>query len=319
MNTFISRIDWRLILPIGLLMIFFFLNHDFLSVGNIYALMQAFALLALVTLGISMTMVAGEFDLSVGAVSAVAGLVLVKTGEAHPILGIAFALAAGVVVGVVNGALTRVLRVSSLVTTLGTMILLNGLAVWLEGGKVLAYNNFDEADLLDQAIGGIFSMRSLVTIGCFVLVALMLSFTRLGRDIRAAGSHRKAAEMAGSNVSLALYAAFALSGGLAALSGALTSISLSTASSRFGGDLVLQAATAAIIGGVTLTGGVGTPGGIACGAMTLAILNNGLSLLGVPSSTILLLNGTMLFIVLVTDRTDAFPRRISASLRARRG
>ncbi|KVD46805.1 ABC transporter permease [Burkholderia sp. ABCPW 11] len=315
MNTILLRINWRPALPIALLIIFFLLNHDFLAVGNVYALMQAFALLGLVTLGISMTMVAGEFDLSVGAVSAVAGLVLVKTGEAHAILGVVLAITTGIMIGVVNGALTRTLRVSSLVTTLGTMILLNGLAVWLEGGKVLAYNNFEEADLLDQAIAGIFSTRSLIAIGCFLLVALILAVTRLGRDIRAAGSHRKAAEMAGANVSIALYASFALSGGLAALAGALTSISLSTASSRFGGDLVLQAATAAIIGGVTLTGGVGTPAGIACGALTLAILNNGLSLLGVPSSTILLLNGTMLFVVLVMDRRDTLPRRISASLR----
>jgi ribose/xylose/arabinose/galactoside ABC-type transport system permease subunit len=302
--------NWRLTLPLVLLLTFFLLRRDFLSVGNLYALMQAFALLGIATLGISMTMIAGEFDLSVGAVAAVTGLVLVKTGESHPVLGILFALAAGGIAGLANGAITRSLRVSSLVTTLGSMILLNGLAVWLEGGKVLAYNNFDEADMLDSAIGGLFSMRSLIAIACFLLVAMMLRYMRVGRDIRAAGSHRRAAEMAGSNVSLALYSAFALSGVLAALSGALTSVSLSTASSRFGTDLVLQAATAAIVGGVTLSGGVGTAMGIASGVMTLTILNNGLSLLGVSSSTILLLNGTLLFIVLIADRHGQLPRRI---------
>jgi ribose/xylose/arabinose/galactoside ABC-type transport system permease subunit len=316
MNKFLSRINWRLALPVVLLLVFFLLRPDFLSVGNLYALMQAFALLGIVTLGLSLTMIAGEFDLSVGAVSAVAGLVLVKTGESHPVLGVVFALAAGAAAGLVNGALTRSLRVSSLVTTLGTMILLNGLSVWLEGGKVLAYNNFDEADMLDSAIAGLFSLRSLVAVACFVLVALMLRYMRVGRDIRAAGSHRRAAEMAGSNVSLALYSAFALSGILAALTGALTSISLSTASSRFGTDLVLQAATAAIVGGITLSGGVGTAAGIACGVMTLTILNNGLSLLGVSSSTILLLNGTLLFIVLIADRRGSLPRRIPSAFRA---
>jgi ribose/xylose/arabinose/galactoside ABC-type transport system permease subunit len=313
MNTHIHRLLWQLILPAALLSIFSFANHDFLSLGNLYALMQAFALLGLATLGISLTMIAGEFDLSVGAVSAVAGLVLVKTGESHAVAGIALALLAGLVIGLTNGALTRALRVSSLVTTLGSMILLNGLAVWLEGGQVLAYNNFDEADLLDQAIAGILSVRSLVTLGAFTLVALMLSFTRIGRDIRAAGSHRRAAEMAGANVSLALYAAFMLSGMLAALTGALTSVSLSTASSRFGADLVLQAATAAIVGGVTLTGGVGSPAGIACGVMTLTILNNGLSLLGIPSATILLLNGALLFVVLISDGRRLLPRWITAT------
>jgi ribose/xylose/arabinose/galactoside ABC-type transport system permease subunit len=297
----------RLTLPAALLIGFSLSNHDFLTVGNAYALMQAFALLGLVTLGISMTMIAGEFDLSVGAVASVAGLILVKTGELHPVTGIALALAAGGIVGLVNGMLTRKLRVSSLVTTLGTMILLNGLAVWLEGGQVLAYNNFDEADLLDEALAGVLSVRSIITLACFLLATLLLSFTRIGRDIHAAGSHRKAAEMAGSNVPAALYVAFALSGIFAALTGSLTAISLSTASSRFGADLVLQAATAAIVGGVTLSGGTGSPIGIACGVMTLAILNNGLSLRGVHSATVLLLNGAMLFAVLVSNGRIRLP------------
>ena len=81
MNTFLSRMNWRLTLPLVLLLTFFLLRRDFLSVGNLYALMQAFALLGIATLGISMTMIAGEFDLSVGAVAAVTGLVLVKTGD----------------------------------------------------------------------------------------------------------------------------------------------------------------------------------------------------------------------------------------------
>ncbi|MEW6340642.1 MAG: ABC transporter permease [Pseudomonadota bacterium] len=313
MKTHIQRTLWQLILPAALLLIFSFASRDFLSSGNLYALMQAFALLGLATLGISLTMIAGEFDLSVGAVSAVAGLVLVKTGESHPVCGIALALLAGLAIGFANGALTRALRVSSLVTTLGSMILLNGLAVWLEGGQVLAYNNFDEADLLDQAIAGILSVRSLIAFGGFTLVALMLSFTRIGRDIRAIGSYRRAAEMAGANVSVALYIAFMLSGMLAALTGALTSVSLSTASSRFGADLVLQAATAAIVGGVTLTGGVGSPAGIACGVMTLTILNNGLSLLGIPSATILLLNGALLFVVLISGGRRLLPRWIATT------
>ncbi|WP_321893208.1 ABC transporter permease [Paraburkholderia tropica] len=301
MNMHIQQTARRLILPAALLLIFSVINHDFLAPGNIYALMQSFALLGLVTLGISLTMIAGEFDLSVGAVSAVAGLVLVKTGESHPVAGIVLTLLAGAAIGLANGALIRTLRVSSLVTTLGMMILLNGAAVWLEGGQVLAYNNFDEADLLDRAFAGIFSLRSLTTLVCFMLATFMLSFTRLGRDIRAVGSNRKAAEMAGSNVTFALYAAFTLSGILAAMTGTLTSISLSTASSRFGTDLVLQAATAAIVGGVTLSGGAGSPVSIACGVITLTILNNGLSLLGIPSATILLLNGALLFIVLISD------------------
>ena len=249
----------RLALLVGLPLAFALGTDHFASAPNLYAVMQSFAYLGLLSLGLSLTMIAGEFDLSIAATATVAGLIAVKLGGGGALLGIAAAVAAGVAIGVCNAALLPWLQVSSLVTTVGSMIFLSGVGFWLAGGRVLSYDDFDASDFLDQKLGGVFSPRSLVTLACYVLVSLFLRCTTLGRDVYAAGGHRKAAVQSGARVGLALTVCFAASGAFSALGGALLSLSLATASATSGGDVLLQAASAAIVGGVALSGGVGSP------------------------------------------------------------
>lgn len=293
----------RALLLVVMVACFTALNADFLSPGNLYALGQMFALLGLVTLGLALTMIAGEFDLSVGTLVAVGGLVMVKLGEQSPAAGLLCALAFGAMVGLFNGMLTWRLNVSSLVTTLGVMVLLRGLAVWIEGGEGVSFLHEQLTDFIDTRWLVVLSPRSLVTLACFAAVALALRGTRIGRDIVATGSRRKAAVMSGARVPTALLAVFIASGVFSALAGALLSVSLGRAASHFGANLLLQAATAAILGGVALSGGVGRPLGIALGVLVLAVLNNGLSLVGAGTPTILLLNGAVLLAAVLVDGT----------------
>jgi ribose/xylose/arabinose/galactoside ABC-type transport system permease subunit len=291
----------RYVLLVAMAAYFTLVNGDFLSVGNVYALGQTFALLGLVALGLAMTMLAGEFDLSIGAIVAVSGLIMVKLGEQNVMFGAICALGFGALLGLANGVLTLWLGVSSLVTTLGVMILLQGLAVWIEGGEGVTFTHYELTDFVDKQFLGVLSPRSIVTLLCFVLAAMMLRSTRLGRDIIAAGSRRKAALLSGAQVYFAVIAVFVMSGVLSALAGALLSISLGRATSQFGANLLLQAATAAILGGVALSGGIGRPIGIALGVLVLATLNNGLSLIGASTPAILLLNGGLLLTAVLVD------------------
>lgn len=291
----------RLALLVGLPLAFALGTDHFASAPNLYAVMQSFAFLGLLSLGLSLTMIAGEFDLSVAATATVAGLIAVKLGGSGALLGIAAAIGAGAAIGVCNAALLPWLQVSSLVTTVGSMIFLSGVGFWLAGGHVLSYDNFDASDFLDQTLGGVFSPRSLVTLACYVLVSLFLRCTTLGRDVYATGGHRKAAVQSGARVGLALTVCFVASGAFAALGGALLSLSLATASATSGGDVLLQAASAAIVGGVALSGGVGSPLGVAMGVMILTVLNNGLGLLNASSPQILLVNGLILMLVVLLD------------------
>ena len=291
----------RLVLLVGMPVIFGLSVNHYFSQANLYAIFQAFAFLGIIALGLSVTMVAGEFDLSVAAISTVAGLITVKFGGDSALLGILYAVIFGVVVGVANAALLPWLGVSSLVTTVGSMMFLTGVGYWLAGGRVLSYGNLDVSDFLDQSVAGIFSPRSLITIACFVVVSLVLRFTTLGRDLYASGGHRKAAIQSGARVGKALTVGFVISGGLSALGGGLLSLSLATASATMGSNILLQAASAAIVGGVALGGGIGSPLGVAMGVLILTILNNGLGLLNATSTQILLVNGLLLLIVVLLD------------------
>jgi len=291
----------RLVLLVGMPVIFGLSVNHYFSQANLYAIFQAFAFLGIVALGLSVTMVAGEFDLSVAAISTVAGLITVKFGGDSAWLGVVYAVIFGVVVGIANAALLPWLGVSSLVTTVGSMMFLTGIGYWLAGGRVLSYGNLDVSDFLDQNVLGIFSPRSLITVLCFIVVALFLRYTTLGRDIYASGGHRKAAIQSGARVGKALTVGFVISGGLASLGGSLLSLSLATASATMGSNILLQAASAAIVGGVALGGGIGSPLGVAMGVLILTVLNNGLGLLNATSTQILLVNGLLLLIVVLLD------------------
>jgi ribose/xylose/arabinose/galactoside ABC-type transport system permease subunit len=286
---------------------------NFTSPQNIYALFQFFALLGLVALGLSLTMIAGEFDLSVGSMVAVGGLITLKTGEASVLTGIACAVGFGALVGLVNSAIFSWLKISSLVVTVGTMMALSGFAYWIADGRVVSTDNFDAGAFLDDPVLTVLSIRSLVTFGAFALVFALMRFTRSGRDIIATGSKRHVAAASGARLGISLMIVFCLSGVCAALAGSLLSLSLATASAQMGANVMLQAASAAIIGGVALAGGVGGPVGVLIGVLILAVLNNGLSLMGASAATILLTNGLVLLVVVLLDGRMA--REIAQAIR----
>ena len=208
-------------LLVSLVVIFSAVNPVFLSVGNAYALMQNIALLGLVALGLAMTMIAGEFDLGVGSMLAVSGLVTITLSGTSMLAGFALSTVIGLVFGLANGFVVRWLGVSSLVVTVGTMMFLSGMAFEIAGGKVIATDNFDPGFALDEPIFKIFSLRSLITLSVFGLFAMMMRFTLIGRDIRAVGSRRSVAEASGANAGVALLVAFVSSAVCSALAGNL--------------------------------------------------------------------------------------------------
>ena len=289
------------LLLIGLVLAMTALDTTFVSSRNIYAIFQSMALLGLVALGLSLTMVAGEFDLSVGSMVAVGGLITLLAGDESLVVGMLAAVCFGLGIGAVNALIIHRLNVSSLVVTVGTMIALLGFAFWLAGGRVVSTDSFDLGFFLDDPVLGVFSPRSLITIAAFLFVWAMMRFTLVGRDIRVVGSRRPMAAASGARVGVSIFAAFTLSGGFSALAGSLLSMSLASAAATTGGTIMLQAVSAAIVGGVALTGGAGGPIGVLIGTLVLATMNNGLSLLGLGAATIAFANGIVLMAVVLID------------------
>ena len=149
--------------------------------------------------------------------------------------------------------------------------------------------------------GGVFSIRSLVAIAIFLAAALVVGLTRYGRDIIATGSDRRAAMTAGVDVDGLIVGIFGFSGFCAALSGALLSYSLASASPSGLSDVIVPAAAAAILGGVSLAGGTGRPLGIAMGVLSLAVLRAGFNAIGAPPYVNEIAMGAILLIVAVLD------------------
>jgi len=214
--------------------------------------------------------------------------------------------------GIVQGLLIVRLHVSSVGVTLGGLLVFVGIAFVLTESRSLPYDNLGVALLLNERIGGVFSLRSVIALVFFGGAAAMFAWTRLGRDIVAIGSDRRAAMTTGVKVDTLIIGVFGFSGLCAALSGVLLSYSLASASPAGLSDVIAPAAAGAILGGVSLGGGSGRPFGIAAGALTLAVLRSGLNAVGAPPFANDITMGAVLLTVAVLDGPYLARRLISA-------
>jgi ribose transport system permease protein len=268
--------------------------------ANVYDIFQNFASYGLVALALGITIIAGEFDLSVSSMYLLGGMVAVLTGAGSPLLGIAAALGTAVLVGLVQGGLIARFRLNSMPVTLGGYLVVLGITYILGHNKSVLYDNFTVGLRIDKPVLQIFSIRSLVALAIFVVAAIVLRYLRVGRDLRAIGGDRRAARVAGVPVDRLLVGVFVVAALGAALPGALLSYSLATASpTNIGFDVLTFSATAALIGGVRLSGGKGGAVGIAAGVLSLSVLQEILAILRSPDYVSSLITGGLLVIVTI--------------------
>jgi len=292
---------------LGTIAVLGLLDHGtgyFFSIGTVFSVMQLFATLGLVALGLGLSMLVREFDLSVSGTVGLAGCIAVMTGGANPWLGAVLGVGAGLVSGILQGLIMTRLNLSSVGVTLGGLLTLQGLTYVLTGNQNVSYPNMTVALELNSPIAGLFSVRSVVALAIFVIAALLMTYTRLGRDVIATGSDRRASRIAGLNTDRVVIGVFAASGACSALAGVLLSYSLGAASPVGLSDVLAPAAAAAIVGGVSVVGGRGSALGIAAGVLTLCILSSGLSAIGVPPYVHDLVTGAILLVIAILDGPD---------------
>jgi ribose/xylose/arabinose/galactoside ABC-type transport system permease subunit len=287
----------------------------FLNRATAFSVLQQFATIGPVALALGLSMIIREFDLSVGGMLSLAGCLAVMTGANEPGLGIALAVMVGCVAGVLQGTIMVGLGLSSVGVTLGGLLTLSGLTYVLTENTTISYARMDVALLVNDPVLGVFSPRSAVAIAAFAVAAFVLARTRVGRDAIATGSDRRAARVAGVQVGHIIIGVFAVSGMLTALAGSLLGYSLAAASPVALADTLVPAAAAAIIGGVSLAGGKGTPAGIAGGVLVLAVLRSGLTAIGVPPYVHDIVTGGVLLAVALLD-AGGLERRLFGLRRA---
>jgi len=265
-----------------------------------YVIALNFELVGLVAVGVAITMVAGELDLSVGSMAAVGGVVAIKVSNAGLVPAVLAATLAGTLVGTLQGYLIARLKINSLVFTIGTLIVLRGVAYVIARNEPLPLSNFGAADILLQR-WWFLTAGSIVALAVFVVLGVFMSSTRFGREVRALGGGRTEAEAAGVRTDRAIVLAFAISATCAGLAGGLASFKDGSAVPWAYPDLLLSGVAAALIGGIALAGGRGTVWNVAIGVAILGLLSGALTAHGAQDSLSQLFTGALLLIIATAE------------------
>lgn len=294
---------------IALLIIFSILSHSFVSNANLLTVTQFFAPWALIACGEIMLLICGEVDLSVGMVFALAPFIMNFSQEAGLplILAIFVAIAVSSCIGFIIGFITVQFNVPSFITTLGAMLLLNGITLMISNGFPV--------DTPSTFIGNIFGGWGYSSIVWAVVIAIIMHFvlrhTPWGTHTIAVGGNSHAAAEAGINVKRVKVGNFMICSAIGGLTGILNAFHVTSIDPNAGGSYVMFLAIAsAVIGGTSLIGGVGTIVGGFIGAAVLGILQDGFTLLGVNAFAFDLIIGAAILITMISNvQFSAWRRR----------
>jgi inositol transport system permease protein len=257
---------------------------NFLTVGNLINIVRQISLNGILAVGVTYVLLTGGVDLSLGSVVALTGVVaacFAHPGEYPVVVPILAGVLAGTACGAVNGVVVTKGRVAPFIVTLGMMAVARGLALVISGGKPVS-NLSDSFKTIGGDFAG-FPVPILILVLVAALSWVLLSNTRLGRYLYAVGGNEAAALASGINVYGVKLFAYTVCGSLAGLAGVVLAARITTGQPNAGLAYELDAIAAVVIGGTSLSGGVGGVGGTLLGALLMGVLNNGLDLLNVPS------------------------------------
>lgn len=299
----------QLVLPIVfvfMVLVFYLIDPKTLSANNLTNVMTQVSILAVVTIGASVVVFSGGFDLSAGAVVALTGvaaaIVVERTGSVG--LGIAMGIGLGLVVGMVNGAIVGYFNVSPLIVTLGALNVCRGLALVLAtDGPVYSFPAW-YTDLGASRWIGI-PILAWVAVALFLIMAFVMRHTVLGLQIYATGGNTKAALLSGVRVARVRMFAFAISGATCGIAGLMLCARTGGGEPTAGMLYELEAIAAVVLGGAALSGGEGRLWRSMLAIALLAVLANGLNIIGVHPHW----KGVVIGLILTAAATlDAFKK-----------
>ena len=264
----------------------------FLSSNNLINIAQQVVTYSIIGYGLTFCLVCGGTDLRAGSSMALSGIIvttLLINGVPLSV-SIIIALVFGVLMGILNGYTIEVLGVVPFIATLGTQWVFRGLANVLVDGKPIYTNTIPSKEVQDMfyvlgggRINGGLPYSVLISVGYGIILYVVLSKTRIGRQIYACGSNLEAAKLSGINAVGTRMFAYCISGMSAAICGILVTSRISSAQPMAGQGYELEAIAAAVLGGVSNNGGEGTIINTIIGALMMGVLRNGLNLTGVSS------------------------------------
>ncbi len=287
-SSYIPAPGKRVYLAIGLLafeiFIFTIFAENFLTIKNLSTVLINVSDLAIVSLGMTMLLIMGGIDISAGSALGVVGFMIAQLlfKEVHPIIIAFVAIAAGTLIGLINGLLITKFRIPDIIATLSTNSVFRALIFGLLGGKYLVGIPLKFKRLATGTLFGI-PNTLIIIIVFFTVFWLVLTFTRYGRKVYAVGDNTEAAKALGININNIRLATYSIMGALIGFAALLYMGRVAVVEIGIGSDLAIRSIAVAVIGGTSVTGGRGSIIGTIAGALFMAFLKNGLVLLGMPS------------------------------------
>jgi simple sugar transport system permease protein len=299
-----------------LFIVFTTLSPDLFPTKLTYiSLMSVAAELGIVSIGVTLLMIGGHFDLSVGAVlglTSYVAVVLMRDYGMPPIVAAPAAVLVGAVLGAINGAIVVRFRIHSFVVTLGTMLIWRGVLIALTGGFPMSVPVPPEfKDIMAGPLLAGFRMSMLWFFVIGALGTFLLLRTRLGNWIQARGQNEQAARNLGVPVDRVSLILFMLASSLAAVSGVIQVARFASVDALRGEGIELQAVAVTVIGGTLLSGGYGSVIGTMLGAITFGMIQVGLVLAGAPGHFFRTLTGLIVVAAVILNTTVA--RRVASS------
>ncbi len=277
--------------------------ENFFSLANMRGLALSVSMTGMVACTMLFCLAAGDFDLSIGSVVAcsgvIAAVVMNKTNSIT--LGVLSALTLGATVGLTNGYIVAKLRINALITTLATMQIVRGCALIACGGVAVGIQREDFFVLGNSSVLGV-PTPVWITVACFTVFGLVLNRTVFGRDTLAVGGNAEAAHLAGIPVVRVKIAIFTLQGLMAAFAGIVLASKYTSGQPNALTAFELDVISACVLGGVSLTGGVGSMAFVIAGVLIMGIVQNAMNLLNVDSFYQYVARGSILLAAVLFDR-----------------
>lgn len=283
------------------------LNPRFLSSANLLNILRQTSINAIIAAGMTFVILTGGIDLSVGSILAICGAVSASmlAGGVNGYIVLIVTLILGTILGAISGSFISYGKLQAFITTLVAMTLLRGATLVFTNGKPISMGFGDNAMLFDTIGGGYLlgiPVPIYIMVVVFVICNYILKNTKFGRYVFAVGGNEEATKLSGINVEKLKVKVYAISGGLAALAGIIITSRLGSAQPTAGTGYELDAIAAVVLGGTSLSGGVGSISGTVTGALIIGVLGNALNLLDVSSYYQMMIKALVILAAVLIDR-----------------
>ncbi len=286
-----------LIMLVGML----FSRTDFYTAYNLLDMLNSTSILLILAFGVTLTIIAGGCDLSIGGILVVSGIIAIKLLDLMPMwLAIVLAVLFGAVVGFLNGFLVVHQKTEPFIITLGTGLLLTGVAQQLTDAHPIPATNPDFMMIGNGDLLGIPNLVLIMAV-CFAASWALMRFTAFGRNLYAIGGDYEVARYSGIDVVFTKWMAFVISGAAAGLAGVLLSSKLNTGSPVYGETTALVVNCGVVVGGTSFAGGIGGIPQSGLGLLVFGLLDNVMNMLGIASYYQVLLKGAAIVTIIWLD------------------